>query len=240
MKKLILFCLVAFCGVFCTGCADADEFEILEWTTHHWVDEYVEVDGFSLELDGDRVFVRFTPKTYYPSNELYSLFTTHKSKERVYQNSDVATFNAIAERNGDGNYNSKLQYITMLNCRDFEAISYNSALSRNIAKIEVYSENDYDEEHPANTLLNDIVTATISSFGKLISKKDIQPHTNDSCSKKCDYTEKLLKDVTAEDLAVLNFVSLKFEKLSKLKQNITVTITFDDGEVFTDTVEVNF
>ena len=55
--------------------------------------------------------------------------------------------------------------------------------------------------------------------------------------------EKLCSALSEFDLKVLNGnAALQFEKNPTLgkKHNITVSITDVDGEVFTDTVEVNF
>ncbi len=243
MKQFTCIGLIIF-TFYCIGCNElADEYETREWISYHWVDEYFESEDISLKSSNENIYVEFIPKVYYPSAELYDLFSEAKNKRRVYKVSDIATFNTIAARNSDIYHAHSFYYSALVGASKFEDINYNSALANNIIKIEITSDTDFDANHPKGTLLNDITILQITSYGKLIKDKSVQPHIEYwNCGNQCNYTIKSLSDVGKDDLTVVeNYFTLSLSpaKYGKI-HNITVTITMDDGEVYSDTVEVKF
>jgi hypothetical protein len=108
--------------------------------------------------------------------------------------------------------------------------------------INVTSDADYDNDHPAGSSLNDIFTLCGRSNQTYIDGGYIE---TDEC-----YIEKNLSEITAEDLIFstsgshysVGIAGLRLDALPTLSKvhNFTITVTFERGKVFSETIEMVF
>lgn len=116
------------------------------------------------------------------------------------------------------------------------------ALERGVKSIDVVSDSDFDKDHPAGTSLNDVVKFYGTNYSQYL--------TSNVNKKKVDITNyylgdfnKLCSEITESDLKIIGpSIVLEFIKQPTLtkQQKLTIKITDTNGEVYSDTVEVNF
>ncbi len=120
--------------------------------------------------------------------------------------------------------------------------------------IEITSDADFDDRHPAGSSLADIATFISSSVKPYIDNGYVYPIYGDPGSA----VKKLVSDLIPEDLVLTGedrvtayrpipavvgyFGALEFRQKPTLSKThtFTVTLTADDGRVFSDTVEMTF
>lgn len=243
MKRLITTILTY---TFLTSCMAGDEFSEVCWQSTHLIEEYVEVENATLNIynpDIPSIRLQFKGDKTYPSQELYNeVMKWHLNGGNYYNNpSLVYSFNELAEENGDFGFSNTYSYWVLgedANCGillRYEEIlrKCNKALSKGISKIEVTSDQNFNHTHPAGSSLANIVIVDFTSYSTSLEYK------------KCGNMQvsKLLSEITTKELSVVGY-NLYFSFNSKpslnKKHNLTVTITFDDGEEYSDTVEVKF
>ena len=115
-------------------------------------------------------------------------------------------------------------------CYDFSAIDF--------VKLEVFSTEDFDENHAAGSSLLDLLHfATATPNRMLLNNYQISYDTDvliDHRGKQLFNTYKLGSDVGPEDLTIINFFYLSFDKLPDPigPRNIKVRLTADDAKVY--------
>ncbi len=144
----------------------------------------------------------------------------------------IAAYDALCEKHGDMTYNR--------NVNIHSGMPYDPNIGLDFLSIDIVSDSDYDESHVAGTSLADI---TLFHGGTL------KPFIDSGYAPTGTYTnyssvESLLTDLTPDQLTLLNpgTMYLKFVSLPTLSKthNFTVTMTADDGRVFSDTIEMTF
>lgn len=156
------------------------------------------------------------------------------------------------------------QKISVINGYDFTAQTF---LSEDFDSIKVTSDKDYDEKHPAGESLNDLCRFVAFSPYKFICSgyKDYYNYSKDNVSKTlaklagylgisegqkltCHPIDKMLSDVTAEDLILLGYDNpyplfwLHFERKPIVlgEHLVTVEVRTDEGKIYTATITMNF
>lgn len=245
---MIMMCLIfaIFIYAFFTACVGGDEFSKVCWQSTHLIDEYVEVENATLDIynpDIPSIRLQFKSDTTYPSQELYDEVMKWQLNGGNYYNSPslVSSFNELAKENGDFGFSNKYSYWVLgedANCGillDYGEILWrcNKALSKGISKIEVTSDQDFTHTHPAGSSLANIVIVDFTNYTTSLENKKAE---NIQVSK-------LLSELTTKELSVVGYnlyFCFKSNPTLGKTHNLTVTITFDDGEVYSDTVEVKF
>jgi hypothetical protein len=151
-------------------------------------------------------------------------------------------YDALCEKHGDMTFNRKVYLPIDGRVVNFPAIDFVS--------IDVVSNVDYDAEHPAGTSLNDLFTFNGYSAKPYIdsgyAEDDI--HVNEVYV----YSDivKPLEEVSSNDLVLLGTGDPRRPRLCHLAidtyptlsktHTFTVTMTADDGRVFSDSIEMTF
>jgi len=178
-----------------------------------------------------------------------------------------SAYDRLCEKHNDMSYNRKITI------RGANPTPPNEFLYADLLSIEVSSDNDFDDIHPAGTSLNDLVMFLAVSPKKYIDsgykniynwkKGNHEPATDRyfysyydqfaDTDKNVPYhpVEKMVSDLNTEDLILLGngvysvdwiLFLLRFNTLptENKTHNITVTLTTDEGEVFSDTINMVF
>lgn len=254
--KLKRFCIV-LCVLFSvsSGCV-GDQFSLVKWECNHLIAQYMEVEGFFLYTGyGERyphAVIEFAGKNSYPSQDLYdevmkwvNIRPYNDAPHYCGDESYIATYNELAQKNGDFGFSQTFSYSVLGDTAEegdllslYGIIADASlALDKGLTKIEVTSESDFDQVHPAGKSLNDIAYIEFYSYAESLDTK-INPKTM-----RDNIMSKRISDLTARDIRVIgNRMTIRFPDVATpLKiHDITVTITFDDGEVVSDSVQVVF
>lgn len=182
-----------------------------------------------------------------PGKNIGSILSKGRQKEE---------FDRLCEKHGDTGYNRVIRFHALMN----------NYLAYNITSVSVTSDSAYDELHPANTDLNDLFEFFNVSPLKYIRSGYTELYNWRYCplteyemslygtlgSSVDSYSEFHVtrKDLTALEESDLELVgdggySLIFLKLLKLptlsnEHTFTVTITIEDGRVFSDNVTISF
>ncbi|MBR3702115.1 MAG: hypothetical protein IKM12_01010 [Alistipes sp.] len=243
MKRNILF-LLAY--LLCISCNAGDKFSEIYWKSNHLIDEYIEVRNARLDIynpDIPSIRFQFKGDKTYPSQELYDEVMKWQLNGGDYYSSPslVHSYYELAEKNGDFGFSNNYSYWVLgedASCGillDYEEILWkcNKALNKGVGKIEITSDKDFNNTYPAGSSLANIVNVDLTSYGSSLRNKKTE---------KIQIT-KLLSELTSNELAVIGYniyFSFKSKPTLNKLHNLTVTITFDDGEVYSDTVEVKF
>ncbi len=231
-KAIIFICLLP-----CFSCNDnSTYFGTAQYQAYHLINTYVDVDVFELlEASYYGIYINFATdmSNYYYSKEFADVSQKNQSEEQL------RTFVKLAGKNNDS-YQWTPWYNTFGLSRNHQGYYKGGtlyALAKGITQIELISEADYDEKHPEGVSLMDNIKMGSEVYGNILDRTNISEILSDR------YQSKPYPEYTKKELSVIGpELSLQFisqPTLSK-KHNFTLTITFDDGEVFTDTVEVNF
>ena len=226
MKKLFLF----FVLLLLNACLGKDQYETKGYESKHLIDVYYSTDDIRVSSGGGAIRIiaeNFDNACF--SKEFAEFVNIAQNENRQNQ------FLDLASRNND-NYEWNVSFLSLVNSPvKQEDVACNRALAKGIAKIELESSADFDADHPAGTSLMDIASLEICSFGKVLGD-----------GSNAGYILALRKPYSSysrEELAVVGYYFyLTFDKAPKhtATHNLTLTITFDDGSEFSDTVEVKF
>ena len=127
-------------------------------------------------------------------------------------------------------------------CRDAfynfpQLIRPGSFSSTDFVKLEVISLEDFDETHPAGTSLLDLLYYATTTPNRVLRSGQLKFDSDvlvDDKGTQLFNTFKKGTDVRGEDMTIINFFYLSFDKLPEPAgpRNITVRLTADDGEVY--------
>lgn len=174
---------------------------------------------------------------------------TWKSKE-----SSKEVYDMLSKRNNDLSYNTQMGYIV--------GTHWGHAYAEDIASINVQSNSDFDEQHPAGISLNDVITLVSVSPKKFIDSSYQQTYnwdTNLSESFKSESKsqnfgngefslhyhpiEKKLSEITSSDMVLAGFdiycyAFLLFDSAptASKEHKLTITIRTGDGKVYSPTI----
>jgi hypothetical protein len=157
-----------------------------------------------------------------------------------------ATYDSLCVLHNDMSYNTKRDYIGVTHWGD--------SFKGDILSINVVSNVDFDERHPAHSTLNDVIRLlSVSIYPYIVSGyKNTYDWEGDE---RLQYSESLmhrgsnedfyfhpinktLSEVTSSDLILANSALLVFEKQPDIASvhELTVTIRLSDGRIFTPTI----
>lgn len=142
------------------------------------------------------------------------------------------SYDALCEKHNDMTYNRKITYFPNNSPRPI------SKLGVDFVSIDIVSDADFDEEHSAGESLGNIVR-----FGSTSCKPYID---NGYRGKENSVVDEYVSELVPEDLILLGdhryIGSLYFTSEPTLSKThtLTVTMTADDGRVFSDSVEITF
>ena len=187
---------------------------------------------------------------------VWGLHGTGAEKER---------YDKLCQKHNDLSYN---KYRLIFDTLDIESVGY---IDCDFTEITVTADKDFDLVHPAGTALSDIVRFMSWSPYKFISsgyskyyhydKSDVseafdarmrryinEKYFYSTTDATCYPVDKLIKDLTSEDLVLLGHDSpgfigmLYFDSMPDMQgeYNITVTIKTDDDRVLSETVKMTF
>lgn len=137
--------------------------------------------------------------------------------EWISPESDPQEFERLAIRNGDVGYNRWLEFW-----------EYPSAFADNFQTMHITSNADWDEEHPAGTLLDDILWAEFWSYADYIRSGYETGGGNN--------VQMLVEDLKADDMQMIrDYVIIYFTKTPTIDPIHTLTVewTTVEGEVKT-------
>lgn len=176
---------------------------------------------------GYYIYVQFGGEyNYYYSAEAQRFLDIHQSEN------DLDKFNELAEKNNDTGYSYRASY--------FPGDGLRPTLARGFTNIDIVSDRDYDEAHPAGTSLNDIFRIETFSYARFLDGSDNAD--TDPTDTRLGLISKLCNDLDPDDLLLISadHILLYPTHASEGKQNITVTLIDEDGLEHTDTVEADF
>ena len=138
---------------------------------------------------------------------------------------NVAEFNTLCQKYGDTNYKGDKRVVEGVYPGNYNP----QALTTNYTSIEIVAPlDDFDEEHPAGTSLNDLVRVRYSTLYPFIRDGyNVQPDTSYTDGYlECD---KKLTDITAEDLRLLGpNLRFNFSKTPPYAMKIFMQIILTD------------
>lgn len=157
---------------------------------------------------------------------------THYSEESRGKNKQI--YDELCVKNGDISYNRQ-NTLRPQHLSDAGFFDYREAYCKTIVDIDVVSNRDFDETHPAGSSLGDIITYNCTSYWEYVSEcypqevvrgeehNALMGHLNDIPS-------------TGLRLVRLPYFDLKFDKIPKTaegRHTLTVSIKTDDGALYT-------
>ena len=220
MKKSLLI-LFAFLFV---GFISCDRFKWEVFRSFVW--GYTEINEVFLWEDPIGFIVMA-----YSYNDLVCDWRSKGAKKKLYDSLCIA--------HNDMSYNKEIAYF------DTPAPSADDGVllpMHNVASIQVVSNADFDELHPAGASLNDLIRFCSATVYPFLQSKYTSRHvwTADDClgyraPSCCFPINKLLSEIQPEDLIMLNphIGFLHFEKNPSLSQTheLTITVVLDNGKI---------
>lgn len=156
-------------------------------------------------------------------------------------------YDSLAIKHHDIGYGREVNFMQWVYSNTHEPVDSiktfeNGASVADIVSIDVRSSEDWDEEHPAGTSLNDIISFSGSTIKNYILNKYVGSELTPVAMR--------LTDMTAEDyVLVLNFIndfrfSLIFDHLPSVMpekpRRLNTVITFDDGSQLTCLIQTDY
>lgn len=252
MKKFLFI----LCSLLITSCIGWKEYSSITWKSNHLINRYIEVDDIrcaAIDTSNAYIVIRFLGDDIYPSPELYNEVMKWKVVgvgdetfpfcKPVYYSDEsyVDTFNKLAQKNDDGGFALKYTYWvlgedakkgTLEGFNDIESEVLTAITSR-ISTIEVTSDMEFDSEHPAGSSLMDIAYLDFSSYAPILRSKE---YSNPKISKR-------FEELSSEDFKIIGetiLLSFTSKPTTSNIHNMSITITFDDGKIFSETVKLEF
>lgn len=225
----------------------------LQWMVKcpSYVATYVDIEGIKIENTSYKMSIKINP--FQNRRDSYNFLAEEPKLAYKYE--------FLCRKHNDLSYNQK---IAAVKGYDFTAQTF---ISEDFASITVTSDKDYDDSHPAGKSLNDLCWFTAFSPYKFISsgyksyynyyEKDMSAsfikfarnlRVSDGQKLTCHPIDKMLSDVTAEDLILLGYDNpyplfwLHFERkpAASGEHQITVEVRTDEGKIYTATISMNF
>lgn len=170
-----------------------------------------------------------------PENELEFVCHTSYKDPNCSLISNTELFDSLAAKHNDTTYNR------IVTEPDIPGMVFTSACNpvgnaEDFVAINVVSDHDWDEQHPAGTSLNDIVSLSTRSYRQYI--KSGYDDALFPAKKKYTYQNILLSEMTAADYELImsydERYSFTFKSRPTLDMDHMVTFTFvlDDGRTF--------
>jgi hypothetical protein len=233
--KLIQKLLALLILCLCDSCYEGDYYGTGEYQAYHLINTYVDVNAPQLNATQEGVSISFMTRdaNYYYSKEFATVSKKEQSEEQLLR------FIELAGKNNDF-FTWKEGYYTHgfnINKMNYFRGGSLDAITKGVAKIELVSDADFDKEHPAGVSLMDDVKLISYVYGDIVGKPISIKQINEA------YKIKEYSNYTQQEMSVIGSeLDLRFNfwpTLSKV-HNFTVTITFDDGEVYSDSVKLEF
>ncbi len=150
-----------------------------------------------------------------------------------------SAYDALCERHGDMSYNRKIKY--MPNNPPLPV----SKIAVDFVSVDIVSDADYDADHPAGESLGDVV---------LFISSTVKPFIDSGYrGRESTRIEKYVSELSPDDLILLggnstyiphgyiiNYLMFNFQPTLSKTHTFTVTMTADDGRVFSDSIEMTF
>lgn len=230
MKKN-LFSILFFAMALCLSFVSCDR--LVVDCSRHYIVRYIGTSGFSTIKYDENGFIDPENPIFDGSikiqwngdmSESYAYFNTTDGS--INENTlERAVFDSLADKHGDTAYYGPLYQVPVT----YEFWNY-TASSADIARIDIISSDDWDSEHPAGTLLNDMFSIRHVDFYGFIQKGYDKNY-------KFTYVEKPLVDMDVTDYyLILNSVTKPIFYLDSSSpadtdgiQHLVITIVMDDG-----------
>lgn len=183
-----------------------------------YIQQYSERDEVSLKI------------IEYPEISIDIMGTDRRTVSFRSKGEDKEYFDMLCKKYGDTSYNREVGLI--LDMVHLDAW----VLIPDICFIELTSDKDFDEDHPAGTLLNDCVEINFVSAYKYVKSKYSDEES--LCQQK-----KLLSEIVPDDLKLMTTrTSLNFIKMPEIADIHILTVTMHDeyGNEYSDTIEFDF
>ncbi|MFI3285867.1 MAG: hypothetical protein R3Y08_04360 [Rikenellaceae bacterium] len=186
--------------------------KVYYYYTTSYVQQYYLMCGINLKSDGSNKI------TLYPNYD--------SSVSFLSTGEDKVLYKSICELSGDTSYNSDISLIM-----DIMTVS---CTYPDVSSINVISDSDFDEQHPAGSSLNDCINITFTCAYQYIQS---------GYNTQANQETKLLSEVTATELLLnTNFREFEFATNPTISDvhTITFSLTTENGNVFEDSVECSF
>jgi hypothetical protein len=178
-------------------------------------------------------------KENYDERECIDIYISNDYKLGGYGSTGTQkeVYDALCEKNNDMTY--LRDFVIFDGYRPFQT----SCIGVDFLSIDITSDSPFDEEHPAGVSLGDIVTFSSSSLKPYIDSGYTFTRDNGSVYHSI---RKHLNELSQEDLILLgqppHIGILLFDSEPTLSKThtFTVTMTADDGRVFSDSIEMTF
>ncbi len=239
MKRFIIVSLLL--GL--VSLASCDHFYEVE--SRSYIFSYVEYVGVELRSDYDVASTdvsrlqrtKSSQMTY--RNRTGKITLTFKAGKIVNfwsEGEDKELYQEFCEKNNDVSFNKKI----IINSKTATPASFldgASASYPNISSVDFYCDKAFDENHPAGSSLNDIVEVK-----DLLS---LRQYINSGYKDFGDGYKGMISDLSSKDIDLLlceswdcRFVSFP-ENLEQVYK-ITVAVTFETGDTYSDTISILF
>lgn len=257
MKKKITFILIFMVCLFLAGCGDnnpvpqpyPDVYKVVSKSFIAVLDQidYVDVEFPSEKYDG-KYYISFQLKCY-DSNigNSVSILSTGHEKE---------VFDSLMTVFGDTAYNQEHyyeDYDTHPDALNFPVFTnkFCHAHLQQVTSLDVTSDTDWDDVHPAGTSLNDIITFS-SNTPKYYIQNGYQGELSFDYNDSFSWQTMPLSEMEENDFHLTmnyfvqrisgndTYLFFDSEPTSEKNHTITVTLHLDDGRTIQDSVDCSF
>lgn len=225
-RKTVLFTILLF--LLCS-CNDADYYYSTMFTSC-----YSNIDSIHLEISkGDsNLLLIGVSDSYYAS----------------IADDDKTTINQLAAKHNDTSYNKMIAYAKEGNWTE----EGHGGWRQDFVRIDITSNADYDETHKARTLLNDIIrlrSTTVYPYIMSGYTKTFDWSTTKYIARpECHLIDGLLSELSSENLIMAGwenstvYAELYFVKYPthSRQHRLTIVMESDEGEIFTDSLDLIF
>ncbi len=247
MKRLFLFCVIDLCIVSCNSELGI-EYPTAKIKSYHLIDiyqpwDYAKLETYkNLKTGAKGISVYFLDDI--PCNEIVSKEYAAEWNKSSKQSYNVSTegFDELAKKNNDEGYEWDVLVVYDLYGETAKSINCNMALERGLKSIDIVSDCDFDKDHQAGESLNDMVKFYGISYSQFLAP-DMNKNNVNVKDIGLVNMEKICSELTSFDLQVLyGYFELEFKELPTLAKihNITVSVTDVYGDIYSDTIKINF
>ncbi len=217
--KIISLLLVA--ALFASGCN-----KVYRYDMRSYVQEYGQLSGIVLAPDGSEVFTSAAKGDCLSVHTRCKKYVTFKS-----DGEDKRIYDSLCVAHNDMTYNRKVRLV-------MDIIDVRCTFP-DVVRYDVVSNIDFDDRHPAGSLLNDLMTIRFHSVQKYIDSGYTgypDPFYREETMP--------LPDMMSYDMRLLcgSLGDLIFTKKPDVPavHRITVSVTTENGKVYSDTIEYDF